>query len=55
MAKGVIKKEIEKPIEMVLMGNFPRYQQESFKMGHQETYDFICKKSDNSHYEQQQT
>ena len=40
---------------MVIMGNYPRYQQQDFKMGHQEAFDFRCTKSDNSHYEQQQT
>ena len=55
MAKRAIKKGIANTIEMVLMGNYPRYQQQDFKMGHQEAFDFICTKSDSSHYEQQQT
>ena len=48
--KRAIWKVIANIIEMVLVGNYPRDQQESFKMGHQEAYDFRFRISDNSHY-----
>ena len=39
---------------MVLMGNYLIDQQEILQMGHQEAYDFICRISNNNHYEPQQ-
>ena len=52
--KGPYEKESQIQYKWFWWGIIQETNKKSFKMGHQEAYDFICRISDNSHYEPQQ-